>query len=115
MTVPARADVADAFLPRLVVFDVDGTLQDTFQWWPEVVSRGVLEFGRRRGLSLPVPDRATACAVVGQKDEGVWGPLLPPEHLPLWRELRETVIPLEVEVLSAGRDYLFPGTREMLG
>jgi phosphoglycolate phosphatase-like HAD superfamily hydrolase len=39
---------------------------------------------------------------------------LPNEHRHRWVNLRATVVPLEVEILQQGIDWLFPGTREML-
>ena len=51
---------------ELVVFDVDGTLQDTFQWWPRVVRAGVARCAELWGFEPELPDDETACAVVGQ-------------------------------------------------
>ena len=100
--------------PGLAIFDVDGTLHDTFRWWTKVFSAGIRAFGEAKGLDLPVPDRTTLESVVGNKDEGVWVPLLPPEHRDLWVELRQFIIPREVAEISSGTDYLFPGVRELL-
>jgi adenosylhomocysteine nucleosidase len=99
---------------ELVVFDVDGTLQDTFAWWPRVIRAGLARFAELQGFAADLPDDAAACAVVGLRDEGVWGPFLPEEHRHRWRELRDLVVPLEVAELHAGRDYLFAGVRALL-
>jgi len=101
--------------PELVVFDVDGTLQDTFQWWPRVIRAAVKLFGERHGLEIAPPDDASACAVVGLADAEVWGPFLPASHAGRWLELREFAVPLEIAELHAGRDYLFDGVRALLG
>ena len=101
-------------LPELVIFDVDGTLQDTSQWWPGVIAEGVTRYGKVIGRDLPLPDAAAANAVLGHKDEQVWGPFLPDDLRSRWKELREVTIPLEIDQLRAGRDWLFPGTRPML-
>ena len=100
--------------PRLVVFDVDGTLQDTFQWWPHVIRDGLTGFAQRHGFEPALPDDEQACSVVGLSDADVWSPFLPAEHAHRWAELRKHVVPMEVAVLQAGRDYLFPGVAELL-
>lgn len=100
---------------ELVVFDVDGTLQDTFQWWPRVVRAGVARCAELWGFEPELPDDETACAVVGQRDADVWAPFLPEAYRDRWTELREVVVPIEVAELNSGRDYLYPGIRELLG
>jgi phosphoglycolate phosphatase-like HAD superfamily hydrolase len=100
---------------ELVVFDVDGTLQDTFQWWPRVVREGLRRCGEAWGFEPELPDDETACSVVGLRDAQVWGPFLPPAHRERWLEFRDIVVPIEVAELHAGRDYLFEGVRELLG
>lgn len=100
--------------PELVVFDVDGTLHDTFRWWAPVLRAGLQRFAAARRMHIPLPDDATAEAVVGMKDAGVWAPFLPEGHKDLWPELRATVLPMEVEEVSRGVDYLFPGVRDLL-
>lgn len=100
--------------PDLVVFDVDGTLHDTFRWWPRVLAAGLERFAVSSGLELARPTAAEACAVIGLRDEAVWGPWLPPGERHRWRELRSVVVPLEVAELRSGTDYLFPGVRRLL-
>ncbi len=100
--------------PDLVVFDVDGTLHDTFQWWAEVIRAGLRRFSEREGIELAVPGDAEAEAVVGMRDAGVWAPFLPEEHKHRWEDLRAVVLPMEVETISSGVDYLFAGVRGLL-
>jgi len=100
--------------PDLVVFDIDGTLHDTFAWWPRVLRRGLAGFAAPAGLQLSMPDDAAACAVVGEADAGVWAPFLPASHQHRWRELRAVVLPLELEELTSGADHLFTGVRALL-
>jgi phosphoglycolate phosphatase-like HAD superfamily hydrolase len=100
--------------PRLVVFDVDGTLQDTFAWWPRVLRRGLALFGAAHDLTVELPDDATACAVIGKRDAEVWAPFLPTTHREHWPQLRAAIVPLECEELHGGTDYLYPGVRDML-
>ena len=100
--------------PDLVIFDVDGTLHDAFAWWAPVLRRGLAAFAAREGLVVELPDDAAADAVVGSKDAGVWAPFLPASQRDRWRELRAVVLPMELDELRAGRDYLFPGVRELL-
>ena len=100
--------------PELVVFDVDGTLHDTFRWWAPVIRAGLRRFAEREGLAIDLPDDATAEAVVGMRDAGVWGPFLPEGHKHRWQDLRAMVVPMEVEKVSDGTDYLFPGVRQLL-
>ncbi|GAB4156217.1 MAG: hypothetical protein Fur0037_24540 [Planctomycetota bacterium] len=100
--------------PDLVVFDVDGTLHDTFRWWGPVLREGLIEFGARLGFEPVLPDDEEAASVVGLRDEGVWAPFLPPEHRHRWREFRKVVVPLELAIVRGGRDFLFPGVRDLL-
>lgn len=100
--------------PELVVFDVDGTLHDTFRWWAPVIRSGLRRFADQHGLAVVMPDDRTAEAVVGMKDAGVWAPFLPEAHRHRWQELRSVVLPMEVEEVSRGVDYLFPGVRPLL-
>jgi phosphoglycolate phosphatase-like HAD superfamily hydrolase len=112
--VTPRPDPGRLRRPELVIFDVDGTLHDTFAWWAPVIRRGVTAFGEREGIEIPEFTDRFAEAVVGMKDAGVWGPFLPAEHKHRWSDLREAVIPMEVAEISSGRDYLFPGVRPLL-
>ena len=76
--------------PRLVVFDVDGTLQDTFQWWPRVIRDGLTSFARKHGFEPTLPDDIAACAVVGMSDADVWSPFLPAAFAhQVWTEAKE--------------------------
>ncbi|MFN0183861.1 MAG: HAD family hydrolase [Aquabacterium sp.] len=100
--------------PQLVVFDVDGTLHDTFRWWAPVIRAGLRKFGELHGIAMPVPTDREAEAVVGMKDAGVWAPFLPEGHKHRWQELRSVVVPMEVDEVSRGVDYLFPGVRALL-
>jgi phosphoglycolate phosphatase-like HAD superfamily hydrolase len=100
--------------PELLIFDVDGTLQDTFLWWPKVIRDGLARFGAANRLVLESPSDELACSVVGMKDEGVWAPFLPEPEKHRWRDLRAMVLPMEVEVMSQGRSFLFAGAKELL-
>lgn len=100
--------------PQLVVFDIDGTLHDTFRWWAPTIRAGLQRFAQLHGMDVVMPTDAFAEAVVGMKDAGVWAPFLPEAHQHRWQELRAVVLPMEVEEVSRGVDYLFTGTRELL-
>ena len=50
----------------------------------------------------------------GLFDAGVWAPFLPEPHKHRWQDLRAVVLPMEVEEVSRGVDYLFAGVRPML-
>ncbi len=100
--------------PDLVVFDVDGTLHDTFRWWAPIIRAGLQRFAAQNGLDVRMPTDTEAEAVVGMKDAGVWAPFLPDAHKHRWLELRAVVLPMEVEEVSRGVDYLFPGMRPLL-
>lgn len=100
--------------PELVVFDVDGTLHDTFRWWAPIIRSGLRRFAEQTGLEVAMPSDAEAEAVVGMKDAGVWAPFLPESHRHRWQDLRAVVLPMEVEEVSRGVDYLFPGVRPLL-
>src|SRR5262245_12899557 len=100
--------------PDLVVFDVDGTVHDTFRWWAPVIRRGLQRFAETTGIPIAMPSDVEAEAVVGMRDAGVWAPFLPAEHKHRWQDLRAVVVPMEVATLNTGADYLFPGVRELL-
>ncbi|MBL9076954.1 MAG: HAD family hydrolase [Planctomycetes bacterium] len=100
--------------PELVVFDVDGTLHDTFRWWAPVIRSGLQRFAAANGIDVTLPTVAEAEAVVGMKDAGVWAPFLPEAHKHRWQDLRAVVLPMEVETVSCGVDYLFDGVRSLL-
>lgn len=100
--------------PELVVFDVDGTLHDTFRWWGPILRAGLQRFAVQQGLSLPMPSDPEAEAVVGMRDAGVWSPFLPEGLKHRWPELRATVLPMEVAEVSRGVDHLFAGVRPLL-
>jgi phosphoglycolate phosphatase-like HAD superfamily hydrolase len=100
--------------PELIVFDVDGTLHDTFRWWAPVIRAGLQRFAEQEGMQIVMPSAAAAEAVVGMRDAGVWAPFLPQGHEHRWRDLRAVVLPMEVSVIRSGTDYLFEGVRPML-
>jgi phosphoglycolate phosphatase-like HAD superfamily hydrolase len=100
--------------PDLVVFDVDGTLHDTFRWWTPVIRDGLRRFAASNAIDIPVPSAAAAEAVVGMRDAGVWAPFLPDGHKHRWQDLRALVVPIEVATISSGVDYLFAGVRALL-
>lgn len=100
--------------PELIVFDVDGTLHDTFRWWAPVLRAGLQRFASQNDLILDMPSDTFAEAVVGMRDAGVWAPFLPEGHKHRWQDLRSVVLPMEVEAVSTGVDYLFAGVRPLL-
>ncbi len=111
----ARASLLDRHCPPdLVIFDVDGTLHDTFAWWAPIIRAGVQRFAEQEGIEITLPTEQEAEAVVGMKDAGVWAPFLPESHKDRWLDLRAVVLPMEVDEVSRGVDYLFEGVRQML-
>ncbi len=100
--------------PDLVVFDVDGTVHDTFRWWGPLIRRGLRQFAASSGIDIEDPSDEAACAVVGMKDAGVWAPFLPADQKHRWADLRGVVLPMEIDELRSGRDHLFPGVRELI-
>lgn len=100
---------------HLVVFDVDGTLQDTCRWWPKVLRRGLARFAAARGFAVVPPTDDAACAVIGRRDAEVWSPFLPVDRSALWPDLRALVVPMEAEEIRGPLDYAFPGVRALLG
>lgn len=100
--------------PELLIFDVDGTLHDAFLWWTPVIRRGLEAYTEQTGLELEVPSVEFAESVVGMKDNGVWDPFLPEGEKHRWRDLRSVVLPMELDELRSGTDYLFDGVRPLL-
>ena len=108
------SQLAEHLPPDLIVFDVDGTLHDTFRWWTPVIRQGLQKFAEAEGIAIENPTEEYAESVVGMRDAGVWGPFLPDEHKHRWQDLRAVVVPLEVAEITNGTDYLFTGVRELL-
>lgn len=100
--------------PDLCIFDVDGTLNGVELWWPDLIRRGLADFARVHGIAIQVPDDTAALAVVGRAGEAVWKPFLPAGQEHRWADLRRLILPMEVELLHSGRDYLYPGIRPLL-
>jgi phosphoglycolate phosphatase-like HAD superfamily hydrolase len=100
--------------PDLIVFDVDGTLHDTFRWWSPIIRAGVAKFAEQNGIDVTLPNDREAEAVVGMRDAGVWAPFLPEAHKHRWLDLRAVVLPMEVAEIRSGVDYLFAGVRSLL-
>ncbi len=100
--------------PDLVIFDVDGTLHDAFLWWAPVIRRGLEMYSAQTGLAIERPSDAFAESVVGMKNEGVWAPFLPEGEKHRWEDLRSVVLPIELDELRSGKEYLFAGVRELL-
>ena len=100
--------------PDLLIFDVDGTLHDAFLWWTPVIRRGLEWFAAQTGLELEQPSAEFAESVVGMKDNGVWDPFLPEGEKHRWHDLRALVLPIELDELRSGNDYLFDGVRPLL-
>ncbi|MFC7474537.1 HAD hydrolase-like protein [Dankookia sp. GCM10030260] len=90
--------------PRLVIFDFDGTLADSFPWF-----RGALnEVGRRHGLRPVAPTEVEALRRLGTR-EILRALEVSPWRLPaLTRDLRA------LKAAAAGSIPLFPGVPAML-
>ena len=79
-----------------------------------MIRAGVQRYAEQEGVEIELPNQQEAEAVVGMKDAGVWAPFLPDSHKDRWLDLRAVVLPMEVEEVSRGVDYLFDGVRPML-
>ncbi|MEZ5990152.1 MAG: HAD family hydrolase [Planctomycetota bacterium] len=100
--------------PRLVIFDIDGTLMDTASWWPAVAVAGVAALAAELGRPLPAPDAALANGLLGEPGDVLWRGLLPAADRGRWRRLRALTLPQEEAILRSGEDHAFPGTRALL-
>lgn len=105
--------------PRLVIFDIDGTLQDTLAWWHTLCNDARIDFAEAHGVRTE-PLSAEECnAVVGRAD--LWDALLPLEtagddgaRTKQVADFAAFVIARQVELLHSGADLLFAGVRELL-
>ena len=95
--------------PDLVIFDVDGTLHDTFAWWAPIIRAGVARYAEQQGLEIEMPSVREAEAVVGMKDAGVWAPFLPEGHKDKWNDLRSVVLPMDDDLLDDHGDVELVG------
>lgn len=103
--------------PKLVVFDVDGTLQDTLAWWPALCNEVRADFAEHHGTSCTPLPREECNALVGRGD--IWDALLPiqaegPERARALRAFADLAIEREVQLLTSGADTMFDGTRALL-
>ncbi|TCZ56656.1 HAD hydrolase-like protein [Roseicella aquatilis] len=90
--------------PRLVIFDFDGTLADSFPWFRTALARLI----RRHGLRPVAPEEVEGLRRLGTR-EILRELRVPPWKLPaLTRDMRA----LKAE--AAGEIPLFPGVPEML-
>lgn len=92
--------------PRLVIFDFDGTLADSFPWFCSVLNK----VGARHGLRPVAPEEVEGLRLL--PTAGILRALgVRPWTLPgLTRDLRA----LKAEAAAAGAIPLFPGVAEML-
>ncbi|MCB9881042.1 MAG: HAD family hydrolase [Planctomycetes bacterium] len=93
----------------LVVFDIDGTLQDTGAWWPALCNDARREFASQRGVQVE-PMSGDACNALIGRGEDLWDDLLPGELRGETKRFADFVIEREVHLLRSGRVALFDGT-----
>jgi phosphoglycolate phosphatase len=99
---------------RLVIFDIDGTLLATDDFWLDVGRRAVSTVYARHGVPDPLPPADRFLGAIGQPMSVFWQFVLPSAHHALAGEIETEAQDLEQAAFARGLGALYPGARELL-
>lgn len=98
----------------LVVFDIDGTLLATDEFWVEIGERSVAAAYERRGIDRDLPPRRRFVDAIGLPMSEFWRFILPPEAHDLADEVEAQAQELEELAFSRGLGVMYPGARDLI-
>ncbi len=100
--------------PDLVLFDIDGTLLATDDFWLGVGKQAVSTVLARRGLDRPLPPDHRFLDAIGLPMDRFWQHVLPEDMHELVGEIETECQPLEQAAFARGHGALYPGARPLL-
>ncbi len=99
---------------RLIIFDIDGTLLATNEFWLEVGRRAVTTVFERHGILDELPGADRFLGAIGQPMGVFWHHVLPEKHHGLAEAIEAESQELEEAAFAQGMGGLYPGARELM-
>jgi phosphoglycolate phosphatase len=99
---------------NLVIFDIDGTLLATDEFWLDVGRRAVRTVYERRGIDGPLPRTDRFLGAIGLPMSAFWQYVLPEEHHGLVEEIEREAQEMEEVAFAQGLGAMYPGARALL-
>jgi phosphoglycolate phosphatase-like HAD superfamily hydrolase len=98
----------------LTIFDVDGTLLATDDFWLDIGAAAVAKVFRRHGVREPPPPPARFLEAMGLPMREFWNHVLPEANRTLGSEIEAEAQGLERVAFAAGHGAMYPGARDLL-
>lgn len=99
---------------RLIIFDIDGTLLATNEFWLDVGRRAVTTIYGRHGIHERLPETDRFLGAIGLPMDKFWQYVLPEEHHGLVAEIEAEAQDLEEAAFAQGLGALYPGAPDLL-
>jgi len=99
---------------RLVIFDIDGTLLATDEFWLDVGRRAVATTYERHRIAAPLPPDERFLDAIGMPMSRFWLHVLPEKHHGLADEVESEAQELEEAAFAEGLGAMYPGARALM-
>lgn len=99
---------------RLVIFDIDGTLLATDEFWLDVGRRAVASVYEGHGIAAPLPPDGRFLDAIGLPMSRFWQHVLPAAHHGLADEIESQAQELEEAAFAEGLGAMYPGARRLM-